>query len=402
MEKIQLPQNVEYIINKIKKQGFEAYIVGGCVRDSLMGKVPNDWDITTSAPPSEVKNIFRHTIDTGIKHGTVTVVKNGTNYEVTTYRTDGEYEDCRHPKNVTFTRDLHEDLLRRDFTVNAIAYGPSEGFVDIFGGIYDIEKKIIRGVGEAGQRFREDALRMLRAVRFSVQLDFDIEKETFDAIGENGSLIKKISAERIREELTKTLLGKHVNRISSLWETGLLKHIDPHIHNSLVQNGGLAAKYVSGLDSNTAAAFAIFLRWAEKEKAIHFVKGLKFDTKTYNLIVKLIENAKSDITCDETAVRQMASKLGAQDCAVFLKTEASCGRKEAFEASKILEGILERKEPLTVKELNITGADIMAMGIGEGKKVGETLSYLLGEVLKEPSKNDFETLKHMAEQKIWK
>ena len=176
-----LPKDVKYILDTLHKNGYEGYIVGGCVRDAIMGIPPHDWDMTTSAKPEEVKKLFSHTFDTGIKHGTVTVVLNKENYEITTYRIEGGYDDCRHPNDVSFTTDLHEDLLRRDFTMNAIAYNEEEGYVDIFGGIGDIAKKTIKGVGEADERFKEDALRMLRAVRFSAQLGFDIEEKTEEA-----------------------------------------------------------------------------------------------------------------------------------------------------------------------------------------------------------------------------
>ncbi|MDF2952130.1 MAG: polynucleotide adenylyltransferase/metal dependent phosphohydrolase, partial [Anaerocolumna sp.] len=182
--KIQLPQKVDYIINQLIIHGYEAYAVGGCVRDSILGKEPEDWDITTSATPLEVKKIFRRTIDTGIAHGTVTVMMEKEGFEVTTYRIDGEYEDNRHPKSVEFTANLVEDLKRRDFTINAMAYNSEDGLVDVFGGLEDINLRMIRCVGSAFDRFDEDALRILRALRFSAQLGFTIEKETMEAIRE--------------------------------------------------------------------------------------------------------------------------------------------------------------------------------------------------------------------------
>lgn len=200
---IAIPQDAVWILNKLNEGGHEAYIVGGCVRDSILGRMPQDWDITTSALPEEIKTIFDHTFDTGIKHGTITVVLHHENYEVTTYRIDGEYADCRHPDEVSFTKKLNEDLLRRDFTMNAIAYHPKEGFRDPFHGQEDIAAGIIRGVGEPAKRFQEDALRMLRCVRFSAQLGFAIDPETWAALCANTALIQKISAERIREELQK-------------------------------------------------------------------------------------------------------------------------------------------------------------------------------------------------------
>jgi len=225
--KIQLPQKVDYIINQLMKHGFEAYAVGGCVRDSILGKEPEDWDITTSAKPEEVKKIFYRTIDTGILHGTVTVMLEKEGYEVTTYRIDGEYEDNRHPKAVEFTANLTEDLRRRDFTINAMAYNGKGGMVDIFGGLRDIEDGIIRCVGSARDRFDEDALRILRAIRFSAQLGFEIEEETLEAIKEKKEHLKNISAERIRVELNKLLLSDHPEKLFIAYETGITKVILP-------------------------------------------------------------------------------------------------------------------------------------------------------------------------------
>ena len=207
MLQIQLPEKVKYIILRLEEAGFEAYAVGGCVRDSLLGREPNDWDITTSAKPAQVKNLFRHTIDTGIQHGTVTVLLEHEGFEVTTYRIDGEYEDSRHPKEVLFTASLEEDLKRRDFTINAFAYNDRSGMVDMFDGIGDLDKKRIRCVGKAVERFEEDALRMLRAVRFSAQLGFSIAEQTKEAIMELAPTLQRISAERIQAELVKLLVS---------------------------------------------------------------------------------------------------------------------------------------------------------------------------------------------------
>ena len=206
---IQLPDKVKQIINRITEAGYEAYAVGGCIRDSILGRVPDDWDITTSATPQQVKQLFRRTIDTGIQHGTVTVMLDREGFEVTTYRIDGKYEDGRHPTEVTFTPNLEEDLKRRDFTINAMAYNDRAGLVDEFDGIGDLEKGVIRCVGEPKDRFGEDALRMLRAVRFSAQLGFSIDEATKAAITELAPNLEKISAERIQVELVKLLTSDH-------------------------------------------------------------------------------------------------------------------------------------------------------------------------------------------------
>lgn len=227
--KMILPKNVSYIISKLEQAGFEAYAVGGCVRDTLLERKPQDWDITTSAKPLQIKELFKKTIDTGIQHGTVTVMLDHVGYEVTTYRIDGEYEDNRHPKKVEFTDNLKLDLERRDFTINAMAYNDNRGLVDEFGGIKDLKDGIIRCVGDAGQRFDEDALRMLRAVRFAGQLGFAIEEKTREAIVERADHLKNISAERIRVELTKLLVSKEAGRIRDAYKTGMTKYFLPEL-----------------------------------------------------------------------------------------------------------------------------------------------------------------------------
>ena len=225
--KILLPEKVNMIIETIQAAGFEAYAVGGCVRDSILGRIPDDWDITTSAKPHEIKKLFKRTIDTGIQHGTVTVMLDKDGYEVTTYRIDGEYEDSRHPKEVTFTSNLKEDLRRRDFTINAMAYNEKVGLVDIFEGMSDIEKKVIRCVGDAKERFTEDALRMMRAVRFSAQLGYSIDEDTKNAIKELAPTLQKISAERIQVELVKLVLSPNPDYLKIAYETGITAQVFP-------------------------------------------------------------------------------------------------------------------------------------------------------------------------------
>ena len=218
---IDLPQDVDNIIGKLEAAGYEAYAVGGCVRDSILGREPDDWDITTSATPSEIKEIFRRTVDTGIQHGTVTVLMHGTGYEVTTYRIDGIYEDSRHPKEVSFTDDLTKDLERRDFTINAMAYNKTRGLVDVFDGIGDLDRRLIRCVGDPNERFSEDALRMMRAVRFAAQLGYDIDEATASAIRDKADTLAKVSAERIMTELTKLIMSDNPDMLRNCYELGL-------------------------------------------------------------------------------------------------------------------------------------------------------------------------------------
>ncbi len=247
---IKLPKNVKKIIDALTSKGYEAYAVGGCVRDALLEREPDDWDITTSAKPEQVKELFSNTIDTGIQHGTVTVMLDHVGYEVTTYRIDGEYEDCRHPKEVTFTTKLSEDLLRRDFTINAMAYNETEGIIDLFGGMDDLNNKIIRCVGEASERFDEDALRILRAFRFSAQLGFSIEEKTLKAASERAANLQKVSAERIRVELNKLLLSKNPDRLFDAREAGVTKVVLPEF-DAIVQ-GGMDAQGIKGVKTGKA------------------------------------------------------------------------------------------------------------------------------------------------------
>ncbi len=229
MTQIQLPEKVKYIISQLEQAGFEAYAVGGCVRDCLLGRNPNDWDVTTSAKPLEVKAVFGHTIDTGIQHGTVTVMLEREGFEVTTYRIDGEYEDSRHPREVIFTANLIEDLKRRDFTINAFAYNDKSGIVDAFHGMKDLSDGVIRCVGEASERFDEDALRILRAVRFSAQLGFMVAEETKAAIKILAPNLRHISAERIQAELVKLLMSDHPDALRDAYELGITKAVLPEL-----------------------------------------------------------------------------------------------------------------------------------------------------------------------------
>lgn len=231
---MKLPEDVKWIIDTLEKAGYEAYAVGGCVRDAILGREPEDWDITTSAKPLEVKALFPKTIDTGLQHGTVTVLQNHIGYEVTTYRIDGEYEDGRHPKSVEFTGNLRLDLERRDFTINAMAYNDRDGLVDAFGGVSDINKGIIRCVGNPGDRFDEDALRMLRAIRFSGQLGFTIAEATREAILSRAHHLQKISSERIRVELTKLLVSKDSAMLREAYLTGMTKYFLPEFDEMML------------------------------------------------------------------------------------------------------------------------------------------------------------------------
>ncbi|NLM48980.1 MAG: CCA tRNA nucleotidyltransferase [Epulopiscium sp.] len=435
MYKEKIPKEVEEIILKLNKEGFEAYIVGGCVRDLLMGRIPNDWDITTSAKPEEVKKIFPKTYDTGIAHGTVTVILNGAHFEITTYRIEGKYEDYRRPKEVTFTRNLEEDLSRRDFTMNAIVYHPQEGFMDPVEGIKDIKNKMIRCVGEPSKRFEEDALRMLRAIRFSAQLDFEIEEKTLEAIKGHAALITHISAERIKDELDKMLMASYTDRLILLYETGLLKYILPELdkcfaveqnHPHHVDNVGIhTLKSVGLVDKNLNLRWTMLLHDIGKancketdEKGIdHFhghvresvrltkdiVKRLKFDKKSSSHIIKLIDWHDERIKKDKRAVKEVLSQIGEEAFLDLLKVQLADSRaqnpkyiKEKEEQLQSLyevyKEIKENNECFLIKDLAVNGEDLIRLGIKEGKEIGELLKQLLELVIENPDQNNKESL----------
>ena len=303
--KINLPYNVKKIISVLEENGFEAYAVGGCVRDSLIGKKPDDWDIACSAKPEQVKALFHKTIDTGIRHGTVTVMMKHVGYEVTTYRIDGEYTDSRHPKKVIFTPSLTEDLKRRDFTINAMAYSDRTGIVDIFDGAGDLQKKVIRCVGNPKERFGEDALRILRAVRFSAQLGFSIEEGTAQAAEELASNLKKISRERIRTELDKLIMSGHPDHVRLLENLGIL----PCIFSGYVCCGETASLADRLVNSETEH----YIRWALFITGISFenlLESLKFDNKSIKICNTMKKYANEELRADKAYIRHMAVKIG--------------------------------------------------------------------------------------------
>ena len=393
----QLPEDVSLLLSTLNNHGYEAYIVGGCVRDSLMGRTPHDWDLTTSATPEEVKTCFPHTVDTGLAHGTVTVVLHQNNYEITTYRVEGDYEDCRHPSYVSFTRNLAEDLLRRDFTINAIAYHPAEGLIDLFGGQKDIENKVIRGVGNPDQRFQEDALRMLRAIRFASQLDFTIEPVTRNALQKNAALIQKISGERIREELGKALQNPYPSRLCLLWESSLLPYLFGedaaeqlhHAQQSILDT-------LARLPPGTALAFAAFLDPLPDMVAKAFLKKLKFDNQTLRTIRTLLSERQTELSPDPTSVRRLLSRLGIKRGIALFTLKQAQGNPNAPACLAEAERIFSRGDCLTIGDLAISGADLLAPGDPQGKALGDTLQALLDQVLAHPEINQRPLLLSLA------
>lgn len=392
MLKISLPKEVKHIIDILTQNGYEAYAVGGCVRDSILGRVPGDWDITTSALPQQVKALFRRTIDTGIQHGTVTIMLGKNGYEVTTYRIDGKYEDSRHPESVEFTPNLEEDLKRRDFTINAMAYNDENGVVDIFGGIDDIRNRIIRCVGNAHDRFTEDALRILRAVRFSAQLGFEIDKATKDAARELAPTLVKISRERIHTELNKLLLSDNPDYFSVVYELGVMKVIISELEG--VNSGDIDRLKV--LIKRTKPClperYAALLSVIGKDKTRAVLKGLKLDNATISMAVKLVEYLGITPALTEPQMRHYINEVGKEDALRVIDFNLSFAdesmHEEYTDMRKLCAHVLERGDCTSLKELDVTGKDLVDAGFEAGKQLGELLNSLLTEVLDNPSLND--------------
>lgn len=429
-----IPEPAEFILNRLEENGFEAYIVGGCVRDSFLGITPDDWDITTSATPEQVKLLFPKTFDTGLKHGTVSVLINEEIYEVTTFRCDGEYKDNRHPEQVTFTKSITEDLARRDFTVNAMAYSPLRGLSDPFCGQEDLKNGIICCVGEADRRFHEDALRMLRAIRFAAQKGFTIEKATLDSIERNCHLVKNLSVERIISELTKILLSDHLDFFDILYKTGLLQLIMPelclcfeteqNIKWHIYDVGHHTLHAVSTLEKKAYLRFAMLMHdWGKpftksknpdgsdcfrnhaKESvrlAEDFMNRYKFSNSDKDKILRLIKNHDREIVTEKHCVKRAINAVGEDIFLDLLNVKRADAKAQNFVLTeprlsvydKIEELYYECKrgnEPFSVKNLDINGHDLIALGY-QGKEIGDILNRLLEHVIEHPEDNKKEIL----------
>lgn len=409
--RINLPDDVRRIIKTIEDNGYEAYAVGGCVRDSILGRNPDDWDITTSARPEQIKSFFKKTIDTGIKHGTVTVMMNHTGYEVTTYRIDGEYKDGRHPESVEFSAKLVDDLKRRDFTINAMAYNESNGFVDEFNGIEDLNNHVIRCVGNPIERFSEDALRMMRAIRFSAQLGFDIDSKTYAAIVELAPAIRQVSMERVQVELAKTIMSDNPFYVKQYEQAGLLRenlsYMDEILSGKLVKNAMAMLKYAP---KSTVLRYAAIFNMGEPDRVKAELKALKLDNYTVDTVTKLVAYSKDTIEENEPAVREAVHKYGKELLALmFENEEARINTKEEIvgislssqrlhlnRIKKMYEDIISRGDCISVKDLDITGNDLMEYGLS-GVQIGKTLNELLHIVIENPKLNEKSTLLAMIE-----
>lgn len=409
MVRIALPKDVKHIIDVLMENGYEAYAVGGCVRDSILGREPGDWDITTSALPMQVKGLFRRTVDTGIQHGTVTVMLGRNGYEVTTYRIDGKYEDSRHPESVEFTPKLEEDLKRRDFTINAMAYNDEHGVVDIFDGVGDLQRKIIRCVGNAHDRFDEDALRILRAVRFSAQLGFGIEENTARAAKGLAVNLKRISSERIHTEFNKMLKSAHPDYFSVADAIGIMEIVLPEYHVMSAEDkafvGALARECACQLPERYAAMLFMSGRYSEEDPADtakRVLKRLKLDNDTINTASMLLRFGMLEITDDESRIRHIIYETGDKNILRILDFRAAyekCIGNDIADVRRmydICNMIFERGDCVSLKNLAITGKELIAMGVPAGRQMGEILNSLLMLVLDNPQLNDREQLSKEA------
>lgn len=438
---IQLPDKVHKIINTLEAAGYEAYAVGGCVRDSILGRKPDDWDITTLAKPEEIKRLFPRTIDTGIRHGTVTVMLDKEGFEVTTYRIDGDYEDGRHPKEVTFTASLEEDLKRRDFTINAMAYNEHQGLVDLYGGLADIEAGVIRCVGDAKERFTEDALRMMRAVRFSAQLGYRIEEATKTAITALAPDLQKISAERIQAELIKLVISAHPDYLRIAYETGITAQILPefdlcmetpqnnshhcytvgeHILHSMqaiepdkVLRLGMLFHDIGKPQTMTVDEEGITHNkkhpavGAEMTKKI--LRRLKFDNDTTEKVVKLVLYHDQDIGATQAGVRRAMNRIGEDIFPMLfavhradISAQSDYMREEKLRKFSYIEELYDtvrsQGDAVSLKDLAITGRDLIAQGMKPGREIGAVLQSLLEQVLEDPSLNTPEQLLEISKK----
>ena len=383
-----IPQKIQNIINTLTLNGFEAYIVGGCVRDMLLGKAPHDFDITTSATPQEIISLFKKTVPTGIKHGTVTVVSNGEPTEITTFRTDGTYSDCRRPDSVIFVQSLKEDLARRDFTVNALAYNDNVGLQDFFGGRYDLENRILRTVGKAERRFIEDALRILRLFRFSSVLDFQIENETLNSALKSVPLLESISRERIFTELFKSICGQNPSAMLPLTESGALKFLG-------FKKSPDYSK-IKRLNSNANLAFFSFLYLSDcsTERTLSLLKcsnRLKLYCKGLETLLKMPPAA------DKKQLKEMLNLTSSEMVFDYLLFSSAVLERNTIQSSKMLKEIMDLKEPYKISDLEIDGQELKKIGI-TGVKAGVTLELLRQAVTDCPDNNKKSILIDKAKQ----
>ena len=387
MNEFIIPDYIKEIINLLKENGFEAYLVGGSVRDFLMGRIPDDLDMTTSATPDEMLSVFSDykVIKTGLKHGTITVFVDKSPVEITTYRIDGEYLDNRHPSEVIFTRNLHEDLKRRDFTINAMAYN-EDGLVDYCGGAEDISERIIRAVGEPDKRFEEDALRILRALRFSSVLCFDIEKHTEKSARKNAKLLKKISAERILVELNKLFIGKNAKEVVVEY-SDILSEISPELFHNVKKK----FKDLSLYPHSLFVIYAILMNHLSAFEAEEVMSFLKFSNADKKSVLSLLWLLRQDIPKSKAELKLLISETGFDAFEYYFEYLDSMGEDTA-PLKEYFKEVTENNECCFISNLAINGNDLSALGIKDGKKIGEILRALLLTVIDEKAENTHESL----------
>ena len=441
---INTPESVDFILNTLNQNNYQAYIVGGAVRDSLLNRKIKDWDIATDATPDKIQLLFNKTLPTGLKHGTVTVIVGKEQHEVTTFRVDGDYSDGRHPDRVVFTDDLMEDMSRRDFTINGMGYNKQMGLVDPFGGLYDIEHKIIRCVGNPNDRFTEDALRMMRAIRFDCQLDFSIESSTLSAIAKNSGLIQKVSAERIQDELNKILVTDRVNKgIYILYSSRLLDYILPELtdcfgvsqntpyHFTDVGRHTLFTLFniapilnlrltmllhdIGKASTKTIAENGVEHFYGHQQvsydKSIEIMKRLRYDNGTIDTVSTLILHHMDEIIPSKRVVRRFLNRLGIDLFLNLLEVKIAdyygqspefykSRHREIMEVGKILDEILNEKEAFSLKDLAVNGDDLIENGFQEGKELGIVLAGLMELVIDDPELNKREILLRRAKEML--
>ena len=419
-----MPVGAKRIIENLTKHGFEAYVVGGCVRDSLLGYSPKDWDICTSATPEVIKELHGRTIDTGLKHGTVSVVESDGIYEVTTFRVDGVYSDNRRPDTVEFVTDLKMDLSRRDFTINAMAYNDEAGVIDYYGGLSDLAERKIKCVGSAGDRFDEDALRILRAIRFSAVYGFSIEHDTSKAIHDKAALLQNIASEQIRSELCKTIVFGQRAADVLLEYSDVVSIMIPEIAPCVgfVQNNRFhkydvyehmvrAMEAYAGHDLSVKFALLIHdigkpLCYTEDENGGHFyghsapshdiaeqvVDRLKFDNKTKEAVLELVLYHDSAIEPTAKTVKRWLNRIGAErlsqlldvkmaDIAAHADNTQTERINQYLSVREIAKEVIASEQCFQLKDLEINGRDVMSLGVEEGRQVGRILNYLLEGVI---------------------
>lgn len=393
--KMDIPSPVLHSLFALNTAGFEAYVVGGCVRDALMGKEPFDWDITTSALPEQTKDVFKEyrVIETGIQHGTVTVLVDNMQLEITTYRVDGDYSDGRHPDQVSFTRSLSEDLKRRDFTVNAMAYHPQEGLVDLFGGQKDLEQKCIRCVGDPDQRFHEDALRIIRGLRFAASLGFSIEKKTADAIHRSSHLMKQVAIERITVELIKLLCGQQANRIVQQYND-VLRVVLPYP----IDWHRVSSRLI-GVENTPVLRLGILLADCTPEAAATICRYLRLSKDMSDLIVKVIGYMDTPLIAERQSIARMLNRLGPDRLKMLIALRAAYDDSDYSPYRELLQRTLEDGVCYRIADLAINGNDLQNIGIPPGQQLGTLLNELLDAVMDGEIANDKEALLNWVTKK---